>query len=88
MAASRDSFLSRLESGKSWSLIYKNKDRQGLVEVWRHGGWFIVTWEECPHGQQYDEAEYTRDERYQFDSGEELMAFLEANNLDLKSFKP
>jgi hypothetical protein len=41
----------------------------------------VLTWEECPAGEQYDEATYSRDERHVFATIEELLEFLAANEL-------
>jgi hypothetical protein len=46
-------FSERIESGKGNNLIYKVDGREGLVSVWKYDGSYIITWEECPAGEQY-----------------------------------
>ena len=88
MAHSAKSFKKRLETGKSWSLTYDNEKLQGLVEVWKYGEVFVLTWEECIAGQQYDESEYLKDERHEFNSLRELMNFIEEHGFEVSSFEP
>lgn len=82
-------FLQRLEKGASNHLTYgQDSSVTGLISVWRHGRTFVLTWEECPPGKQYDESTYTRDERYEFTSTDDLLAFLNANGFQPTSFEP
>jgi hypothetical protein len=83
-----EKFIERIEAGKANNLVYKAGGNEGLVSVWKHDGSYIVTWEECPAGEQYDESTYTRDERHRLGSIEELMAFLAGQGLSLEAFKP
>jgi hypothetical protein len=83
-----EKFIERIEAGKANNLVYKAGENEGLVSVWKHGGSYIVTWEECPAGEQYDESTYTRDERHQLGSIEQLMAFLADQGLSPEAFKP
>ena len=64
-----ETFRQRVEGGRSVSLVYKTSgDLEGLVSVWLHEGEVVLTWEECPAGEQYDESVYTRDERHTFET--------------------
>lgn len=81
-------FLQRIESGKANHRIRKSDGLESLVSVWKHDGSYVVTWEECPAGGQYDESGYTRDEVHRFGSVEELMAFLAEDGLAVEEFGP
>jgi hypothetical protein len=81
-------FTKRLDEGKANNFTYFHDGREGLVTVWKHAQSVILTWEECPAGEQYDESAYTRDERKVFESMNDLLAFLVANNLQLELFSP
>jgi hypothetical protein len=81
-------FVDRIHKGKVNNLIYADSGREGLVSVWKHEGLLVLTWEECPAGEQYDESTYTRDERHSFHTMDELLAFLAAHDLGPESFTP
>jgi hypothetical protein len=81
-------FLTRIESGKVNNLIYSTDGKEGLVSVWKHEGAYVLTWEECNAGDQYDESNYTRDERCRFEAAEQLLGFLKDHALKLEAFKP
>ena len=81
-------FARRLEGGEANHLIYRRDEYDGLVSIWMCEGSFILTWEECPIGEQYDESTYSRDERHVFANIEEVLAFLTRNGLKAESFAP
>ncbi|MCA9088366.1 MAG: hypothetical protein KDA90_06985 [Planctomycetaceae bacterium] len=81
-------FANRLFGGKTNCVVYSNGTNEGLVSVWMHGSSIVLTWEECPKGEQYDESTYTRDERHVFSTLDELTAFLSERNLSMESFAP
>jgi hypothetical protein len=83
-----ETFKSRIENGKCNSLVYAANGKEGLISVWKHEGSYILTWEECLPGQQYDEAEYTRDDRRVFCSVDELIEHLRAEGVDPERFTP
>lgn len=83
-----NTFIDRINNGKSNGLTYTDDGKQGLVSVWKHDALLVLTWEECPTGCQYDEATYTRDERHTFGTVEELLTFLRNNKLSIESFTP
>jgi len=58
-----DRFVRRLRTGKVVNCIYRMGDLTGLISAWPHENGFILTWEECRDGEQYDESAFTRDER-------------------------
>ncbi|MCW8139621.1 MAG: hypothetical protein KIT58_12050 [Planctomycetota bacterium] len=78
----------RIEAGKAASIIYKNDTVEGLISVWRHEDAVIVTWEECPHGQMFNECNYTRDERRAFSTVDEACEFLRRQGVDVTRFEP
>ena len=83
-----DAFKKRLCNKKACNYIYKSGGLEGLVAVWKNEGQVILTWEECPEGQQYDESTYTRDERYVFSGIDDLLAFFDKNGLNANQFSP
>ena len=84
----RETFRKRLESGKSNHSIFEAPGREGVVTVWIHQGSYVLTWEECPPGEQYNEHLYTRDERHLFETLDDLLAFLDRRGLPLDQFHP
>jgi len=48
----------------------------------------VLTWEECHSGDQHNEHVYTRDERKQFDSAEQVLAFVEQAGYPASAFRP
>lgn len=83
-----DGFLERLGRGKVVNCVYKSDDVEGLISAWAIEGRFILTWEECPSGNQYDESTFTRDERHEFKSAEAVLEFVERNGYPAASFSP
>ena len=62
MAMTSEGFLRRLRTGKVVNCIYRLGELAGLISAWPHDGGFVLTWEECRDGDQYNEHAYTRDE--------------------------
>ncbi len=85
---SPDTFLRRLKDGKSNNFIYSHSGQDGMVAIWKFENSLILTWEECPAGNQYDESSYTRDERHVFANTEDLLRFLETNGVKIETFTP
>lgn len=83
-----ETFESRLNTGRSNHHIYRMADTEGKVSVWKYEQNYILTWEECPTGRQYDDSTYTRDERHTFDSLAALLSFLSEYNLSPEDFRP
>ncbi|MDB5391761.1 MAG: hypothetical protein JWM11_7407 [Planctomycetaceae bacterium] len=81
-------FLERLQNKQVNNLIYSANGLAGLISVWKHEESFVLTWEECPSGEQYDESLYTRNERLVFWSIDEILGFLATNDLKAESFTP
>lgn len=86
---SREGFLRRLHAGKAVNCIYRRgDDHSGLISAWAYEGRFILTWEECRDGDFNNEEAYTRDERYEFASPEEVLTFVEQRGHPPSAFKP
>jgi len=85
---SPETFRRRLEEGKCNNHLYTTGDRDGLVSVWKYQGKYVLTWEECPKGRQYDESTYTRDDRRLFLTIDQVLSFLDENGLDVETFRP
>lgn len=84
----RETFLLRLTSGKSLRHVYDAGALTGLVRIWTYEGFFVLTWEECPIGEQYDESTYTKDLREVFATPAEVLAYLSREGLSPESFTP
>jgi hypothetical protein len=85
---SPDGFLNRLRSGKSVNCVYRSGDLTGLISAWPHAGVFVLTWEECRDGDHYNEHAYTRDERREFGTADEVLAFVERGGHLASEFSP
>lgn len=85
---SRQGFLRRLRDAKAVNCTYLRGESAGLISAWGHGGWFVLTWEECPVGNQYDESMYSRDERHEFATAEEVLTFVELGGYPASAFGP
>jgi len=85
---SREGFLRRLRDAKAVNCIYSRGEIEGLISAWAHGGQFVLTWEECPLGEQHNESNYTRDERHEFATAEEVLAFVEHCGYPASAFRP
>ncbi|WP_165250421.1 hypothetical protein [Paludisphaera soli] len=88
MAMTSEGFLRRLRSGKSVNCIYQEGGQSGLISAWAHDGAFVLTWEACQDGRQFDEHAYTRDERHRFLTAEEVLAFVEHGGHPASTFGP
>jgi hypothetical protein len=81
-------FLRWLHSGKTVNCVYSSSGLARLISAWPNNGVFVLTWEECREGEQYNEQNFTRDERHQFDTAEELLAFVEKAGYPPSAFSP
>jgi hypothetical protein len=83
-----EGFLRRLGAGKVVNCVYRRDGLSGLISAWPHGGGFVLTWEECRNGDQYNEHAYTRDERHVFEKAEDVLAFVERAGYPASEFGP
>lgn len=88
MGLTTEGFLRRLNAGKSVNCTYRKGELVGLIAAWRYEGRFILTWEECREGDVENEELYTRDERHEIATPEEVLAFVERNGYPASSFTP
>lgn len=65
---------------------YKNEDRAGSVNVWFYNGNFILSWEECREGDQWNESNYSRDELHTFPDIDSAIRYLKMAGLDIEQF--
>jgi hypothetical protein len=84
----RDGLIKRLKAGKACNLKYNNNDFSGMVNIWSYNDEYILTWEECKNGNQWNESSSTKDERYKFKLVDEVMQFIDKHSLDIEGFKP
>jgi len=80
-------FLEKIET-KGCSYIYTNGNLTGLVNVYTYEDLIVLTWEECPIGEQYDESLYTKDEVHHFKTVEEIEVFFKKRNINYSLFSP
>ena len=83
-----EGFISRLNAGRPVNCVYRNGELAGLISAWLHDGRFILTWEECRAGNELNENAYTRDERHEFGSAADVLAFVERNGHPAAAFGP
>jgi len=83
-----EGFLRRLHARKAVNCTYRNGELSGLISAWAYKDGFVLTWEECRDGHQEDESLYTRDERREFASAEEVLAFVESSGFPSGRFAP
>ncbi|MGC4006342.1 MAG: hypothetical protein QM811_25765 [Pirellulales bacterium] len=88
MAMSPEGFLARLSAGKTVHCVYHTGNLEGLVSAWRLEDRYMLTWEECEKGDQFNENTYTRDERWEFESPEEVLSFIEQAGYPATRFTP
>lgn len=83
-----EGFRDRLSAGKAVNCVYRAGELAGLISAWGYDGGFVLTWEECRDGDQYDESAYTRDERHRFATAEEVLTFVEDRGYPASRFEP
>ena len=83
-----EGFLRRLGAGRAVNCVYRQADLTGLISAWANDGRFVLTWEECRAGDQYNENSHSRDERHLFDTAEDLLAFVEERGYSAFAFSP
>jgi hypothetical protein len=76
-----------LNARKRANYVYNTDFNQGLIEIWIYNNKYVLTWEECKHGDQFNENRYIKDERHMFDSFESLNEFLEAKGINIEAFE-
>lgn len=81
-------FIKRLKAGKSVDYIYKKRDVDGLVASWKYEDKYILTWEECPPGEQNNENLYAKDDRHEFLDCHEVIEFIKSNGMKIEDFTP
>lgn len=88
MGLSREGFLRRLHAGKAVNCVYRRGEHSGLISAWAYERRFILTWEECRDGDINNEHAYTRDEKHELASPEEVLTFIEQNGYQPSDFEP
>jgi hypothetical protein len=83
-----EGFVRRLDAGKAVNCTYRRDAYVGLISAWSYQGRFVLTWEECGGGDQYNEHSYTRDERHEFTSAEEVLAYVQRSGYRASEFGP
>ncbi len=76
-------FLSR----RTVSYLYKDAGLEGLINVCPSQGKFVLTWEECKAGDQYNEQNYTRDEVQHFFDLDAVITHLRNCGIDVTQFE-
>ena len=84
----RQTFINRLNNHRAVNYRYTNAGLAGLVNIWFYESTFVLTWEECIDGDQSNEDNYTRDERYEFPNVDTLINFLDKAEIEIELFAP
>ena len=69
------------------SIKYKENGQAGMVNIWFHHDHFVLTWEECKDGDQYNECNYTRDEALEFSDVDSVVRYLSGSGIDVGQFR-
>jgi len=83
-----ETFRQRLQAGKSVGYDYQADDKTGMIGLSWHEDEFVLTWEEFPEGDFYNEQNYTRDEVHHFATIEDVLEFLKINKINPRTFRP
>jgi len=79
-------FVDRLNSRRAISYRYTSVNLAGLVNIWFHKNHFVLSWEECKDGDQWNEDNYTRDQLYNFVDVDAVVKFLENSGIASEFF--
>ena len=79
-------FINFLNRHQALGYNYKRDGLAGLINVWYHKDKFILTWEECKDGDQFNESNYTRDERHEFSYAIDVTLYLRTAGMDVTVF--
>ena len=74
-------------SHRAVNYVYKDAGLAGLISIWPHEGMFVLTWEECDDGDQYNEHGYTRDEVQHFRDLDAVVAYLHGCDVEPERFE-
>ncbi len=77
-------FLSR---GTALYYKYKNNGQAGMVNIWFYKDRFIISWEECKDGDQFNESSYTRDDLNDFSNIDSVIDYLNNSNIPVELFE-
>ena len=83
-----ESFIKRLENHKAVNYCYHNDLAEGIISIWKYNHKYVLTWEECVIGNQYNENAYIKDEKHEFAEIGKLLEFLDRNSLRVDDFTP
>jgi hypothetical protein len=83
-----DEFRQGLEDQRMLNYVYHGpQDLTGIIQVWKHGPDYVLTWEESREGDQYNENRYLKDERRVFTNSDHVLNFLRDNSIDISKFE-
>lgn len=83
----KSEFIDTIENRIALNYLYSTSTIEGLVTVWKHELKYVLTWEECPPGEQYDESRYTRDDVFHFTTTDDLLKFLADSQILIDRFE-
>lgn len=83
-----DKFRDFLIKHRALGYKYKDAGLAGLINVWFYENKFVLTWEECRDGDQFNESNYTRDDRYELPDVNSVVELLHESGVDITHFKP
>ena len=79
-------FVDRLNSRRAISYRYTSVNLAGLVNIWFHKNHFVLSWEECKDGDQWNENNCNRDEIHSFADVDAVVKFLENSGIASEFF--
>ena len=80
-------FRKLLSRGTAVGYNYKNDGQAGLVNIWLYKDRFIISWEECKDGDQFNESNYTRDDLNDFPDINSVIEYLNNSNILIEPFE-
>lgn len=83
-----ETFSRRVESGKGVTYLYRRPDRHGGINIWKYQAVFVLTWEECFNGDEFNESNYTRNEVHHFEDVDAIIHFLTTHSIRIEKFVP
>ena len=82
-----ETFIKELKDGTALHYLYTEDKYEGAINIWKYNDEFILTWEECEQGNQYNESSYTKDDRFTFKTVEEVLVFLGKKTIPVEGFE-
>jgi len=83
----KQNFRKLLSRGTAVHYKYKNDGQAGVVNIWLYKNRFVISWEECKDGDQFNESNYTRDDLNNFPDIDSVIDYLNSSSLSVEPFR-